>query len=108
MVFEEQNGLVPRNDLRVRAIVLKGSVKRPSVVRVVELPHPDASAHAELRSDRPRSVHHELAVRMQRRQVQAQERIVRIKVARVERVVVKIILVADLLPETQPQRSLAI
>src|SRR6266849_4838704 len=108
MIFEEQNGFVPRNDLHVRAIVLKGSVKRPSVVRVVELPHPDASANAQLRIYRPRSVDHKLAVRMQRLQVQAQERIVRIKVARVERIVVKIVLVHDLLREAQPQRRLAI
>src|SRR5216683_6436361 len=108
MVFEEQNGLVPRNDLRVRAIVLKGSIKRPSVVRVVELPHPDASANAQFRIDRPRSVNHKLAVWMQRFKVQAQERIVWIKVARVERIVVKIIPVRDLLREAQPQRRLAI
>src|SRR6266851_2118907 len=108
MVFEEQNGLVPRNDLGVRAIVLKGSVKRPSVVRVVELPHPDASANAQFRIDRPRSVNHKLAVWMERFKVQAQKRIVWIKVARVERIVVKIILVRDLLREAQPQRRLAI
>src|SRR5713226_4475027 len=108
MIFEEQNGLVPRNYLRVRAIVLKGGIKRPSVALVVELPRPDAPADTKLRIDGPRGVEHKLGVRMQRLQVQAQERIVGIKVAGVERIVVKKVLVRDLLREAQPQRRFAI
>src|SRR5712692_11921984 len=108
MIFEEQNGLVPRNYLRVRAIVLKGGIKRPSVALVVELPRPDAPADTKLRIDGPRGVEHKLGVPRQRPQVQAQERIVGIKVAGVERIVVKKVLVRDLLREAQPQRRFAI
>ena len=73
MVFKEGFDFSPRKNLAVDAIVLKGSIERPFVVRVVQLPDQNGSAQIQPGSEAPPGIDRELAILLERPKVETQQ-----------------------------------